>query len=279
MFSGIEKDYNSMELSIITINYNNLEGLQKTINSVVSQTWRNFEWIVIDGGSTDGSKELIEKYQDHFTYWCSEPDKGVYNAMNKGIAKAGGEFLLFMNSGDMFVDERVIDEFISAGWSEDYITGDVILDGDVTRIMTYPDEKDMDLDYMRHGVLCHQSSFIHRSLFTRYGVYDETMHIAADWKFALEVIIIHGCDYRHWNRIVADYATDGISGIVENQCLHWQERAKVLSQYSRIIRSINKRDKRIQELDLPIMVILRRKALAKLKKWMGVARMFSVQSD
>ena len=77
-----------MKLSIITINYNNKAGLQKTIDSVVAQTWRDFEWIIIDGGSTDGSKELIEQYQQHFAYWCSEPDKGVYNAMNKGIDKA-----------------------------------------------------------------------------------------------------------------------------------------------------------------------------------------------
>ena len=76
-----------MKLSIITINYNNRDGLQKTIDSVVAQTWRDFEWIIIDGGSTDGSKELIEKYKDHFAFWCSEPDKGICNAMNKGIPR------------------------------------------------------------------------------------------------------------------------------------------------------------------------------------------------
>ena len=80
-----------MKLSIITVNYNNREGLQRTIDSVVSQTFRDFEWIVIDGGSTDGSKELIKQYADHFSYWVSEPDKGIYNAMNKGILKATGE--------------------------------------------------------------------------------------------------------------------------------------------------------------------------------------------
>ena len=80
-----------MKLSIITINYNNKAGLQKTIDSVICQTWKDYEWIIIDGGSTDGSKELIEQYQQYFAYWCSEPDKGVYNAMNKGITKAKGE--------------------------------------------------------------------------------------------------------------------------------------------------------------------------------------------
>ena len=97
-----------MKLSIITINYNNCDGLQKTIDSVIAQTWRDFEWIVIDGGSTDGSKELLEQYKEHFSYWCSEPDKGIYNAMNKGIAKANGDYLNFMNSGDAFYEKMMI---------------------------------------------------------------------------------------------------------------------------------------------------------------------------
>ena len=102
-----------MKLSIITINYNNRDGLQKTIDSVVSQTYKNFEWIIIDGGSTDGSKELIEQYQDHCAYWCSEPDKGIYNAMNKGIEKAIGDYSLFLNSGDRLHDDTVIDKIVS----------------------------------------------------------------------------------------------------------------------------------------------------------------------
>ena len=91
-----------MKLSIITINYNNLEGFKKTAESVINQTWKEFEWIIIDGGSTDGSKEYIVKLNYDLTrngwnpiaYWCSEPDKGIYNAMNKGIGKAKGEYLL-----------------------------------------------------------------------------------------------------------------------------------------------------------------------------------------
>jgi glycosyltransferase involved in cell wall biosynthesis len=88
------------KLSIITINYNNLEGLQRTVESVVNQTWQEFEYIVIDGGSTDGSADFIESQSETIDYWVSEPDKGIYNAMNKGIAKASGEYLLFLNSGD-----------------------------------------------------------------------------------------------------------------------------------------------------------------------------------
>ena len=89
-----------MKLSVITINFNNKEGLAKTIVSVVGQTTRDFEWIIIDGGSTDGSMELIENNSEYISYYVSEPDKGIYNAMNKGIMASHGEYLLFLNSGD-----------------------------------------------------------------------------------------------------------------------------------------------------------------------------------
>ena len=96
------------QLSIITINYNNLAGLQKTFESVFNQTFQDFEYIVIDGGSTDGSKELIEQYHDKIDYWVSEPDSGIYNAMNKGIVRANGEYLQFLNSGDSLLGENIL---------------------------------------------------------------------------------------------------------------------------------------------------------------------------
>ena len=98
------------KLTIITINYNNLEGLKRTVESVLNQTWQEFEYIVIDGGSNDGSAEYIESQSEHIDYWVSEPDKGIYNAMNKGIAKARGEYLLFLNSGDHLYSAKVLEE-------------------------------------------------------------------------------------------------------------------------------------------------------------------------
>ena len=91
-----------MKFSIITINYNNKDGLEMTINSVLGQSFQDFEYIIIDGGSTDGSIDVIKKYKSRIDYWVSEPDKGVYNAMNKGIGKATGEYINFMNSGDAY---------------------------------------------------------------------------------------------------------------------------------------------------------------------------------
>ena len=101
-----------MKLSIITINYNNLAGLQKTMESVFSQTCKDFEYIVIDGASTDGSAEYIRAHADQLTYWVSEKDTGIYNAMNKGVRAAKGEYLLMLNSGDFLVDDRVIERIL-----------------------------------------------------------------------------------------------------------------------------------------------------------------------
>lgn len=112
-----------MKLSIITVNLNNLEGLKKTYDSVVCQTFTDYEWLVIDGGSTDGSREFIEQHQDKFAYWCSEPDKGIYNAMNKGIVRAKGEYLNFMNSGDCFACEETVAEVFGKNRTADILYG------------------------------------------------------------------------------------------------------------------------------------------------------------
>ena len=112
-----------MKLSVITINFNNKEGLAKTIVSVVGQTTRDFEWIIIDGGSTDGSRELIENNSDYITYYVSEPDKGIYNAMNKGIVASHGEYLLFLNSGDYLYNKDVIEQVIPLLRDKDIYVG------------------------------------------------------------------------------------------------------------------------------------------------------------
>ncbi len=99
------------KLSIITVNYNNLEGLKKTVKSVVDQTWSEFEYLIIDGGSTDGCLEYIKIKENEIDFWISEPDKGVYHAMNKGIQKATGEYVIFLNSGDHFYKKNVLQKY------------------------------------------------------------------------------------------------------------------------------------------------------------------------
>lgn len=174
-----------MKLSIVTINYNNLEGLKRTYDSVVSQTCHDYEWIIIDGGSTDGSKEFIEEHQGKFAYWCSEPDKGVYNAMNKGIAKAKGEYLNFMNSGDCFYDEHTLEDVFSQKLLADLVYGDwVQVYNNEEKYISAPPKGFNATVYIEN--VCHQSMFVKSYILKQKG-YDENMAILADWKRAMEM--------------------------------------------------------------------------------------------
>ena len=113
------------KLTIITINYNNLEGLKRTVESVINQTWQEFEYIIIDGGSSDGSAEYIESQSGNIDYWVSEPDKGIYNAMNKGIVIATGEYLLFLNSGDHLLNNEGLQKAIIEVCNYDLVFFDI----------------------------------------------------------------------------------------------------------------------------------------------------------
>lgn len=259
-----------MRLSIITINYNNLEGLKMTAKSVVHQTYQDFEWVLIDGGSQDGSKEFIEELTRScpvISYWCSEPDKGIYNAMNKGIAHAEGEYLQFLNSGDCLIDNDVVKQFHSLAEDKDIIAGDIVLDGNKEKRLCSPDETELDFDYMRYSMVRHSASFIKKKLFLKYGFYDENFRIVSDLKFFLDVLIKYNCSYYHWDRIVSDFNTDGISERPEMKSLETQERQRVFDNFlPRYYRSIVKRDQRVKELNKSVYCVLKDCFILKLQK-------------
>jgi len=212
-----------MQVSIITINYNNLEGLKRTIDSVLSQTWRDFEWILIDGGSTDGSKEVIEELAKNpdanISYWCSEKDKGVYNAMNKGIAKAQGEYLNFMNSGDCFAFRNTLELVFNEIVKEDVVFGYMMrktIDGWPHNIPSMKDHIYWEDFYF--DTLPHQSSYIRRELFDKYGGYDESYPRLADWKWFLNAIVCNRVTTKFIHHKLSVYECGGIS---EDD--HWKE--------------------------------------------------------
>lgn len=176
-----------MKLSIITINYNNREGLEKTINSIIAQTWKDYEWIIIDGGSTDGSKELIEQYEPYFTYWCSEPDNGPYNAMNKGILHANGEYLNFMNSGDTFFHSKTLEEVYNYTFNEDIVYGDWIRIEKEGEVLKRAPNR-LSLDFLYSDNICHQASFVKTSVMKTYG-FDEAFKVYADWNLWIKMIL------------------------------------------------------------------------------------------
>lgn len=210
-----------MKLSIITINYNNKDGLQRTIDSVTCQTWKDYEWIVIDGGSTDGSKELIEQYQEHFAYWCSEPDNGIYNAMNKGAAKAKGEYLLFLNSGDALYNKNVLQQVDDLHLDTDIISGQVERMDNHQLLRIYDESILMQL---YQDTLNHQGTFIKRKLFNNLK-YDENYKIVSDWKFWLEAIIWRNATIEVISLLVAKQDVTGISSACNP--VHRQERKSI----------------------------------------------------
>lgn len=205
-----------MQLSIITINYNNLEGLKKTAKSVISQTWRDFEWIIIDGGSLDGSNEYIINLNcnlnrsgwNPISYWCSEPDNGIYNAMNKGIVNAIGEYLLFLNSGDCLHDKDVLNNIEDKLQKEDIVYGDLrFVSKDRNFVFTYPNK--ITTHYLLHRSLGHPATFIKSSLFDSGG-YREDLRIVSDW-YSFIKWFRQRKTFRHIKIVVSDFDVNGIS--------------------------------------------------------------------
>ena len=213
-------------LSIITVNLDNEVGLRKTIESVLSQTWKAFEWIIIDGGSQDGSKKLIEENQAHVSYWCSEQDKGIFNAMNKGAAKATGEFLLFLNSGDVLYDNTVLERIHSIGLHSDIVSGQAVRMDNGELLRTY--DKDI-LMQLFNKTINHQATFIRRSLFDEIK-FDERLKIVSDWKFWLEAIVLRRCSFEVLDFPIARQDVTGISLSEKNKGQHYDERKQVLDE-------------------------------------------------
>lgn len=211
-----------MKLSVITVNYNDKDGLNKTLLSVIGQSFKDYEYIVIDGGSTDGSLELIRQYSDSITYWVSEKDNGIYNAMNKAIDVAKGEYCIFMNSGDTFNSENTVSQVFSSNPSEDIICGGTQT---IEKLKEAPDE--ITLEYLFSNSICHQCAFIKTSIMAKYR-YDEKYRIVADRKFFLQALILEGCSYAKSSVVVVNYDIGGFSA--NNPVLSRREYDSVLEE-------------------------------------------------
>lgn len=215
-----------MRYSIITINYNNREGLRQTIKSVLGQTYIDYEYIVIDGGSTDGSADVIREYSDKISYWVSERDHGIYHAMNKGVAHAHGDYCIFMNSGDIFYNNFVLEDVSKNNSSEDIIVGKVVID-EQDNIISPPPEGELTLYHLYWGAIPHQGAFIKTHLLLKYP-YDETLKISSDWKFFLQTLIFDNCSIRYIDVYIARYDMNGFSAA--HPKLMREEKDKILQE-------------------------------------------------
>ena len=203
------------KISIITVNYNNLEGLKKTIESVKNQTYQAFEYLVIDGGSKDGSVDYLQNNNKLFDYWISEPDKGVYHAMNKGIEKASGDYLIFLNSGDHFFKKSVLRKNESFIENYDLIYfNQYVISKTKNFLKEYPDT--LSFSHFLKDNLPHQATFIKRKLFTTVGLFREDFKIVSDWKFFIDAVCKHNVSYIHVNKTLTVFYRDGISSLKES---------------------------------------------------------------
>jgi glycosyltransferase involved in cell wall biosynthesis len=223
-------------VTIITINLNNLSGLKRTIESVINQTWKEFEYILVDGGSTDGSAEYIAEMENHFAYWVSEPDTGIYDAMNKGIKVASGEYLLFLNSGDRLINGNVLLYAqnllkVNSGYfvhslrcsdSGEIENGEIKKKAEVIGINTF----------LKRGSIGHPGAFIKRKIMGEDWRYNEQNKIVSDWEFFLELYIKHPRKFKRYNYLLTIIEDGGISRNPSLQELRNLERTKAIQRLS-----------------------------------------------
>lgn len=229
-----------MKISIITINLNNQKGLLRTIQSVLSQIWQDFEYIIIDGASHDGSLDLIEQHQKHLTYWVSEPDNGIYHAMNKAIVNATGDFCLFMNSGDYFFTDESL-KSAQKHLSESkiyYFNYHNTLHSHPTIL---PHEKDLSFAFFLHSNLCHQAIFYPRKTLIEQNLFREHFQIISDWALNIDLIMNNKIAFKHINETLTHYDGYGLSNQPDCKRKMTEERTAFLQEnYSRILHDFER---------------------------------------
>jgi glycosyltransferase involved in cell wall biosynthesis len=219
------------KLSIITINLNNKAGLEKTIHSVITQSFRDYEYIVIDGASSDGSKELMDHYKTEIAYKISEKDSGIYNAMNKGIRLAKGEYCLFLNSGDYLFSDDVLEKIFKTDVTEEIVYGDMMIDYGDNKMVTGRQPEKITFEFMVEATLWHPVSFIKRNLLNKTGGFNERYKIVSDYEFFIRTIILEGVSTRYVPVIVSVFNTEGIGSSKAYDDIHQKERSQVLNEY------------------------------------------------
>lgn len=249
-----------MLISIVTVNLNNAHGLRATLLSVEKQNFDKSEHLVIDGGSTDGSLAVIEEYSHLIEYWVSESDDGIYQAMNKGVRRARGEYVLFLNSGDTFNRATVLQEVFGAPRSADIVYGDIdyVYPSGRKRYRSLYGEK-LTMAHFFTDTIAHPAAFIRRTMLLQ-NPFDERLRIVADNKFFYQQVVFNNCTVDYIPVVVADFDTSGISSQRENWLKTHQEREMVLRQMlpPRIYADYEQYTRVLHSPLLPFVLLLRK---------------------
>lgn len=203
-------------ISVITVSYNAVLTIEQTILSVINQTYLNIEYIIIDGGSTDGTVNVIKKYADKIAYWVSESDKGIYDAMNKGIRMATGDVVGILNSDDFYTDENVLqtvaDNFMNH--SVDAVYGDIhfVHDADLGKCVRYYSSRLFSPFWLRFGFMpAHPSFYCKREVFDKAGLYSLDYKIGADYEMMVRLFRKYGISSRYISKDFVTMRTGGAS--------------------------------------------------------------------
>lgn len=216
-----------MKVSIITVAFNSVKTIEDTINSVLSQDFPEIEYIVVDGGSTDGTVNIIEKYQDRISKWVSEKDRGMYDAMNKGIAMATGDVIGILNSDDVYMNTHVISELMALMEQQKakVVFADLILvdQADDNRVLRYYDSGHFHPSKFKYGWMpAHPTVFVRRELYEAVGQFSTTYQIAADYEMLIRILAIQRARYAYLPRPVVRMRSGGAStaGLSRNWILN-----------------------------------------------------------
>ena len=218
------------KLSIITVCYNE-PNLEKTCKSIIEQTYQDFEWIVVDGGSNEQTQNIWNKYKNRTNTFVSEKDSGVYNAMNKGIKQSNGEYLLFLNAGDYLFDKDALKKVIDKKLDRDicYANNMVYEDENHSYIKRYP--KVLDYSFWIKNTLCHQATFIKHELFEKYGFYNENHRIVSDLEIWILFLHVKKVSYKNIDVICSVFINGGISTNKNYEELAYKERNELIDKY------------------------------------------------
>lgn len=214
-----------MKITIITVCYNASSCIEKTIQSIINQTYSNIEYIIIDGKSTDSTLNLIRKYEKYISHWISEPDNGVFDAMNKGISMASGEYIIFMNAGDYFAETSIIEDVVN------YIMHNNNADvyhGDIYRDIKSPKHIWKDIPFylnkkkLKGMNICHQAIFTKLSTAKKY-YFDTSYKVSADYNMMMQIFKDKG-SFKYIPLNIAIYNTTGISTTNWKQTIYEEAR-------------------------------------------------------
>ena len=215
----------SIKISVITVVYNDVQHIEETINSVINQTYDNIEYIVIDGGSTDGTVDVIKRYENNINYWVSEPDKGIYDAMNKGILKSTGEYIHFLNSGDSFYDIDVISKVANL-ISKNNV--DLIYGKSLVLYENYTSISPFTINKLENGVMpSHQATFVKRAFIVNMGCFNLEYKSSSDFDFFCRSYLAD-CFYLKVDAIIANYSSGGFSS---NKSVSYTETFNIIKKY------------------------------------------------